>query len=166
MLTHFFTPKPPLFMATAATKPKTTQASKWLDRYTELYQQKLEVMDAAKSTIAPLDAELVELKNKLEDWSDKNQDAFQGNKTLMLEGGTFGFKLGNKAISFPLDGPADVKEKYLKIVKAELPEAIVESVDSKTVVGAWPLFPKLVARLLKLGVSLSQENSFFITPKK
>lgn len=153
-------------MATAAAKPKTTQASKWLDRYAELYQQKLEWMDAVKVTIVPLDAELAELKGKLEDWSNNHPDAFEGKKTLTLEGGTFGFKLGNKAVAFPLDGPADLKDKYLKIVKAELPDAIVESVDSKTVVGAWPLFPNLVKKLLKLGVSMKQENSFFITPKK
>ena len=153
-------------MATAAAKPNTTQASKWLDQYAELYQQKLEVMDAAKLAVAPLDDKLAMLKSKLEDWSGNNPAAFEGKKTLTLDGGTFGHKLGTKAIAFPLEGPADVKDKYLGIVKAELPAAIVETVNSKLVVDSWSLFPNLVKKLLKLGVSVKQENSFFITPKK
>lgn len=162
----FFSLQTPLYMATATAKPKTTQASKLLDQYAELYQQKLEVMDAAKMSIAPLDEKLAVLKGKLEDWSNNNVDAFEGKKTLVLDGGTFGHKLGTKAVSFPLEGPADVKEKYLAIVKAELPGAIVESVNAKLVVDSWSLFPNLVKKLLKLGVSVKQENSFFITPKK
>ncbi len=153
-------------MATIVRNPPIAKAGKLLDRYAELYQLKAEALDACKHAIAPLDAEMAELKNELEAWSEKNKAAFGDKKSLNLDGGAFGYKLGVKAVSFPLDGPADLKEKYLKVVAQELPTAIVESVDAKAVVGAWPHFPDLAKRLGKLGISVGQADSFYITPKK
>jgi hypothetical protein len=153
-------------MAAVATKPQTKKASQLLERYAELYQEKQQIDDAAKEAKAPIDAELAEVKAKLEGWANTNPAAFGGKKTMTLDGGTFGFKLGTKAVSFPLEGPADIKDAYLKIVKAELPTAILESVDSKKVAATWGDFPKMVKQLGKLGISVKQEDSFFITPKK
>ncbi|WP_400192794.1 host-nuclease inhibitor Gam family protein [Hymenobacter sp. B81] len=134
-------------------------------RYTVLYSQKQEVTDAYKAAVAPLDAEMSELKMQLFGYAEANQADFNGKKTMALACGTIGFKLGNKAVSFPLDAPDDIKEKYLATVKKELPAAIVESVDSKKVIGAWDMFPNLSKKLAKLGISVGQEDSFFVTPK-
>ncbi len=153
-------------MATVAANPNTKKASKLLERYAELYQQKMEIDDAAKEAKAPLDAELAEVKAKLEGWANTNPAAFGGKKTMTLEGGTFGFKLGTKAVSFPLDARDDIKEVYLHIVRIELPMAIVESVDSKKVAATWGDYPKMVKRLEKQGITVKQEDNFFITPKK
>jgi multidrug efflux pump subunit AcrA (membrane-fusion protein) len=153
------------------------KAGELLLEYSKVYQQKATLVESHQAAVAPLDAQLTLLKAKLEDHSRKCNSIFGGAKTMKLEGGTFGFKLGTKSVAFPLGNLSATTEeakaeadalraKYLKIVKAELPEAIVESVDSKAVVGAWTMFPKMVKKLLKLGVSVKQEDSFFITPKK
>ncbi|MDJ0363594.1 host-nuclease inhibitor Gam family protein [Hymenobacter sp. H14-R3] len=153
-------------MATVALNPATKKASKLLERYADLHQRQLEIDDAAKEAKAPLDAELADVKAKLEGWANTNPAAFGGKKTMTLEGGTFGFKLGTKAVSFPLDGPAEIKDAYLKIVKTEMSAAILESVDSKKVAATWGDYPRLVRRLGTLGITVKQEDSFFITPKK
>ena len=153
-------------MATLTTSPKIKKAAKLLDRYAELHQTKLEAADAYKHSVAPLDAEMQELKNKLQDWADDNRTEFGDKKTMNLEAGTIGYKLGMKAVAFPIDAPADIKDKYFAIVSQELPTAIVESVDSKKVIGGWDHVPTMVKRLAKLGITVGQEDSFFITPKK
>ena len=153
-------------MATIAANPKTRKASELLDRYAELYQEKLHIEESAKQAKAPLEEELTELKGKLEKWSLKNADLFGGKKTMALDGGTFGHKLNAKAVSFHIDSPDDIRDKYFAIVKAELPTAIVESVDSKKVIGGWDHVPTLAKKLEKLGITIAQEDSFFITPKK
>lgn len=153
-------------MTTLTTSPKIKKAAKLLDRYAELYQLKAEVTDAYKHSVAPLDEEMQDLKSKLEDWADTNRAEFGDKKTMNLEAGTIGYKLGTKAVTFPIDAPADIKEKYFAIVKGELPTAIVESVDSKKVVSGWEHVPNLAKKLSKLGIAIGQEDGFFITPKK
>ncbi|WP_188556451.1 host-nuclease inhibitor Gam family protein [Hymenobacter glacieicola] len=141
-------------------------AEKQMDRYAELAAQLVEAKDAYEATIKPLTDEMADLKVKLNKWATDNPEEFKGQKTLKMEGGVLGFKLGAKAISFPLDAPADIQKKYLGIVKKGLPEAITESVDARTLIGALPAFPNVASQLLKLGISIKQPDNFFITPKK
>lgn len=153
-------------MATATATPNTKKASKLLDRYAELAELKAQAHDAYKHAVAPLEDEMTTLKGKLEVWADENPEAFGGKKSLALEAGSFGWKLGLKAVKFPLDGPEDIKDRYFAAVKKELPSAIVESVDSKKVVGAIDHFPLLAKALGKLAITVGQEDGFYITPKK
>lgn len=153
-------------MAAIVRNPPINKAGALLVRYAELADAKAQATDAYKQAVAPLDAEMQELKTELEVWSEKNRAAFGDKKSLKLDAGTFGYKLGLAAVTFPLDAPDDIKDKYLKVVAQELPTAIVESVDSRKVVGAWLHFPNLVKKLGKLGITVSQTDSFYITPKK
>lgn len=149
----------------AAVTPRSA-AEHMMERYAELYQMKADITDSFKESVAPLDEEMSQLKGKLQEWSEDNATEFGGKKSLNLPSGTLGYKLGTKAVDFPLEGPENIKEMYFNVVKKELPEAIVESVDSKKVVDAWTFFPNLVKKLTKLGIGMKQADNFYITPKK
>jgi hypothetical protein len=158
-------------MATVAEKPQTKQASKVLAKYVALSQKKAQLKEDYDAAVAPLDTQLLDLKGQLESWAKANPAAFGGQKTMKLEGSTFGSKQGAFSVVFPLEAPlgltADgLKEEYLRIVKAEMPTAVIESVDSKKVANTWGDNPKLVTRLGKLGITAKASDNFFITPKK
>jgi hypothetical protein len=159
-------------MATVAEKPQTKQASKVLAKIVALTQKKGQLKEVYDAAVAPLDKQLLELKGQLEGWAKQNPDAFGGQKTMKLDGCTFGSKLGAFSVVFPLELPEGVtikgtlEDEYLRIVKAEMPTAIIEKVDSKKVANNWGDNPKLVSRLGKLGITAEAADNFFVTPKK
>lgn len=155
-------------MAEVAEKPKTNKAVKLLARYVEVTGKKSELTDKYKADCAPLDDELASLKGKLAAEFDilGVNGALGDKKSLVLAGGTFGVRLGAKSIAFPADGPEDIQAKYQALVKRVVPSALTEEVDSKKVLGALAHFPELEKGLAKLGITVKQEESFYITLKK
>jgi hypothetical protein len=166
--THFLPFNPLSNMAELAEKPKTTKAIKLLASYAEVTEKKSKLTDKYKDDCTPLDEKLAALKGKLDaEFTILAAAGALGNKkSLLLDAGTIGVRLGAKAIAFPLDGPEDIQIKYQALVKRLVPSALTEVVDSKKVLGALAHFPDLEKGLAKLGIQVKQEESFFITLKK
>lgn len=118
-----------------------------------------------REQLGQLEARKLEQKALLQTWADDHKDLFTG-KMLKVNGGEFGYRTGVKSVSFPLEAPADIQAKYLKIVKEEIPDAIEEKVDSKKVVHGWGLLPALRKRLEKLGLRIKQPEQFIVSLKK
>lgn len=120
-------------MATAV-KKEVKEAAKLLASYTKLYAEKEQANAAHKAKVAPLDEKMEKLKGELETWAKNNKELFGTKKTMELEAGTFGHKLGTKAVAFPLeakDEKSGIKDKYCAAVQRLMPTAIVLGVDSK-----------------------------------
>ncbi|SHJ75282.1 Bacteriophage Mu Gam like protein [Hymenobacter daecheongensis DSM 21074] len=158
----------PATRPTKVAKTPRAEAEALMTRYAALSKASADILEEAKKAAAPKLDEMADLKEKLQAWSEKHPNEFGGHKMLSVEAGVFGFKAGVKSVAFPdpETAPKDIQAKYLKLVRAELPAAIIEKVDSGAVVKAWGLVPALCKGLEKLGISIKQPDNFIVTAKK
>ena len=155
--------RPPATRPTAPANTPQAQAERLMAEYIEADND----IEAKRSAIQLLERVKTVRKAQLQQWAEENGSLFTG-KMLKIVGGSIGYKAGTKSVAFPdpEKAPADILEKYLKIVREEAPAAIDEKVNASKVIKAWDLLPALKKRLVKLGLSISQADIFIVSPSR
>ncbi|GAA4353772.1 hypothetical protein GCM10023185_14680 [Hymenobacter saemangeumensis] len=163
-------------MATVAEQPTTKtprkarketaheKAARLLESYASIAAKIAKIKESAQSKIQPYADALADVFQELKEVAEQNTTALFGTaKTLGLEFGTIGFKLGDKKLILP----EELNQKwYMQTVKDLVPGAVEEKVNDKKLIAALAVLPDLQAALAKRSIEVVQPNNFFITPKK
>ena len=142
-------------------------AEKWLNRYAEVTAE----LDAQRTARKPLEEELVQLRGKLQAWSDEpaNATAFTDSQLVAFEKGSFGYRNGVEKIEFNLENEMTDKERTAAVVAALRryhADGVKETFDEKQVLKAWPVLPKFRDALKGIIKGVKRESGFVITLKK
>lgn len=139
--------------------------------YRDASAQLATLAEAFKLAAEPLTAKMNELKQALHKLAEGDlKPEFNGGKVIHLADASIGFKLGVKTVVMPesltLAEEIKLAKKFLDTVRFNLPEAVTEVIDTKKLIGAWESNQVLVKGVKRLGIDVTQKDSFYVTPKK
>jgi Bacteriophage Mu Gam like protein len=135
-----------------------------VERLLESYASVSKKLNALADKAAPLEAALKDVAAELKQVAESNRaELFGTSKTLGLEFGSIGFKLGHKQLVKPLD--LNMKW-YMQTVEESVPAAVEKTINAKTLIAALESQPDFAKMMAKRGVQVSQKDGFTITLKK
>ena len=130
--------------------------------YAQLSKRKKKLDEKYKNDKLAIETELGKLEKQLEEYAVEHLPEFGDKKSLNLEAGTIGWKLLPGRLNFSLE--ADQKE-YEQLIKSRYKDAVDIKVNTGTVIKLGKTLSKLRDDLAAIGVTIEQEDKFFVTPK-
>lgn len=129
--------------------------------YNDLAKKKKKLDAKYKQGKQELEHEMTLLEERLHQYASENLDEFEDKKTLNLEDGTIGWRRLPGRLNFELE--ADPKA-FEALIKKKYPDAVEEKVNTATVIKLGKTLAKLRQELAAIGVTIEQEDKFFVTP--
>lgn len=153
-------------MKNTVKKPRTVQltarqkAEANMKAYAALAGKRKKLEEKHKAALAELDTQMTPLEAELNQFATENEEDFGGKKSLKLAAGTIGWKQTPGRLSYSAEGVN--REGLRDLLVDRAPELL--QVDATAVIKAVPVDPAFAATLAGKGVTVVQEDKFYVKP--